>query len=242
MLIRIGGFWPAEPEVFTQLNRKKPRSNRRNNEPNPPPDSSSQAPRPENPPTLLALGDVPEDILDFMLRWRRKSTLYDYNQVEDCFDGFFTAFVLYNFLYDPICEYDPVDYPQRGDRQRATEVVLSFLGSEAIATNAELRRGADSIRQLVENGTFYLRGEQWDAQRVSGLTSPDSYTWAAALLQILYQIRCNTFHGRKQFRPVQKRILVPSIKALETINDMLMHKIAGNRVRNGQLADMDDAA
>ena len=57
--------------------------------------------------------DVPEDILDFMRRWRNKSTAYDYTRVEDCFDGFFTAFVLYNFLYDLICEYDPAHYPKR---------------------------------------------------------------------------------------------------------------------------------
>jgi len=187
---------------------------------------------------LLNSMHVPEDILDFMMRWRRKSDAYDYKRVEDCFDGLFTAFVLYNFLYDLICEYDPVHYPQSGDRQRATEVVLSFLGPETIATNADLRRSADSIRQLVENGTFYLRGDRWDAQRVSGLISPDSHTWASAFLQVLYQIRCNTFHGRKQFRPVQKRILVPSIKALETINDMLMQKIAGD----SQLVDIHHAA
>src|SRR5215472_16590838 len=107
-----------------------------------------------------------------MTRWRRKSEAYDYTRVEDCFDGLLTAFVLYNFLYDLICEYDPVHYPQRGDRQRATEVVLSFLGSQAIAANADLRRSADSIRQLVENGTFYLRGDHLDAERVSGLTYP----------------------------------------------------------------------
>ena len=171
--------------------------------------------------------NVPEDIFDFMRRWRNKSTGYDYTRVEDCFDGFFTAFVLYNFLYDLICEYDPAHYPQAGDRKRATEVVLSFLGSNAIATNSHLRRSADSIRQLVENGTFYLCGNAWDAEKVSGLASNDSQIWANALLQILYQIRCNTFHGRKSFQAQQKRILVPSIKALETLNDMLMDRIAG---------------
>jgi hypothetical protein len=41
--------------------------------------------------------DVPEDILDFMRRWRNKSTAYDYTRVEDCSDGFFTAFVLLQF-------------------------------------------------------------------------------------------------------------------------------------------------
>ena len=174
--------------------------------------------------------NVPEDILDFMRRWRNKSTGYDYTRVEDCFDGFFTAFVLYNFLYDLICEYDPAHSPQAGDRTRATEVVLSFLGSNAIATNSHLRLSADSIRQLVENGTFYLRGNAWDAEKVSGLASNDSQIWANALLYILYQIRCNIFHGRKSLQPQQKRILVPSITALETLNDMLMHRIAGNGV------------
>lgn len=162
-----------------------------------------------------------------MRRWRNKSMGYNYTHVADCFDGFFTAFVLYNFLYDLICEYDPTHYPQPGDKKRATEVVLSFLGSNAIATNSHLRRSADSIRQLVENGTFYLRGNVWDAEKVSGLASNDSGIWANALLQILYQIRCNTFHGRKSFQAEQKSILVPSIEVLEALNDMLMDRIAG---------------
>lgn len=98
--------------------------------------------------------DVHEDILEFILRWQCKSALYNYARVEDCFDGLFTAFVLYNFLYDLICEYNPARYPQGGDRKRATEVVLSFLGAETIATEIDLRRSASSIREVVENGTF----------------------------------------------------------------------------------------
>jgi hypothetical protein len=181
--------------------------------------------------------DVPEDILEFMLRWRRKSALYNYARVEDCFDGFFTAFVLYNFLYDLICEYDPAHYPQSGDRKRATEVVLSFLGAETIATEIDLRTSASSIKQVVENGTFYLRGNAWDAQKMSGLASDDHGTWAKTLLEILYQIRCNTFHGRKSFQQKQKRMLVPSIGALEKINDMLIRKIAGDQLLPPSVSD-----
>jgi hypothetical protein len=179
--------------------------------------------------SLLNPMHVPEDILEFILRWRRKSTLYNYELLEDCFDGFFTAFVLYNFLYDLICEYNPNDYPQSGDRKRATEAVLSFLGSETIYNEMDLRRSASSIMDVVRDRTFYLRGNVWDEQKMSGLASDDSVTWAKALLKVLYQIRCHTFHGRKSFQSEQKRILVPSIRALEIINDLVIRKIAGSR-------------
>ena len=101
---------------------------------------------------------------------------------------------------------------------RYVEVVSEFPRS---VTKREVER--HKLRDMPNNNA-------WDAEKVSGLASNDSQIWANALLQILYQIRCNTFHGRKSFQTQQKRILVPSIKALETLNDMLMDRIAGNGV------------
>lgn len=171
---------------------------------------------------------VPEDIVKFMMRWRMKSRHYNYNGLTDCFDGFFSAFVLYNFLYDLICDYNQAEYPQAGDRRRATEVALQFLGGTTIAADVDIRTNAFAIKGLIEGSTFYIRETAWDRHKLERLASNDNEEWAIGLLDIIYQIRCNTFHGRKSFQEEQKDILVPCIRILERLNDMIIGKIAPN--------------
>ncbi len=73
---------------------------------------------------------IPADLLDFVLRWRAKGRHYDVNRLANCFDAFFTAFVLYNPLYDLVCVRNESEYPYRGDEERATKVPKKFLGAE----------------------------------------------------------------------------------------------------------------
>jgi len=47
------------------------------------------------------------------------------------------------------------------------------------------------------------------------------------LLEIVYQIRCNTFHGQKRFEESQRQILDPCIRILERLNDMMITKLDG---------------
>jgi hypothetical protein len=172
---------------------------------------------------------IPQDIIEFVLRWRRKGQRYNYDRLEDCFDGFFTAFVLYNFLYDLICDYERSRFPQTGDRKRATEVVRQFLGSDALSSDPNIRAHALAIKGTVESGTLYVRDAVWDAKRVRSLGSSDPVEWAQSVLDILYQIRCNTFHGSKSFNEDQRVILIPCIRILEAVNDMLIERTAPNQ-------------
>lgn len=169
---------------------------------------------------------APRDIVAFILRWRKKSEKYNYDKLTDCFDGFFSVFVLYNFLYDYICQEDEDRYPETGDRQRSIQVARRFLGADLIATDQDIRRSADQLKSLVMQEVFYLRGATWDSARVAGLDSTDNEQWVKCLLEVLYQIRCNTFHGRKPFHEKQKRILLPCIAILRRINDLMIDKLA----------------
>ena len=168
----------------------------------------------------------PRDIVAFMIRWRKKSKNYNYERLNAFFDGFFTVFVLYNFLYDYICQEDKDRYPESGDRQRSINVARRFLGADVIASDQVIRHNASLLKSLVEEKAFYLRDESWDNTRVAGLDSIDNEEWTKCLLEVLYQIRCNTFHGRKQFQEEQKKILLPSINILGRINDLLIEKLA----------------
>ena len=49
------------------------------------------------------------------------------------------------------------------------------------------------------------------------LNSSSADERARAILQIIYQVRCNMFHGRKSVNPVQKQLLIPLTVLLEKI-------------------------
>lgn len=184
----------------------------------------------------------PSDIIAFMTRWLRKSLGYNLNKLHGCFDAFFSDFVLYNFLYDYICQEDERRFPEEGDKKRAVEVARRFLGSSVIAGDAEIQRSAQELVTLVTKKSFYLRDDMWDAERVARLGTTDPELWSKALMEVLYQIRCNTFHGRKPFHEAQKRVLVPCITILRRVNDLLIEKLAPGTVKPGELSRRVDLA
>src|SRR5205823_2782732 len=141
--------------------------------------------------------DMPRDTRSFMMRWRRKSLHYGFDRLIDCFDGFFSAYVLYNFLYDYFCELSPDKYSKR-DGDRAIEAVLDFLGSDNLADDGELKGAVATLVDELEDGTFYLRNQrmdpkgEWNAARIKGLRSPIHSEWSKCLLEVIYRIRNNT--------------------------------------------------
>jgi hypothetical protein len=184
----------------------------------------------------------PSDIITFISRWRRKSLNYNLERLQGCFDAFFSAFVLYNFLYDYICQEDAHRFPEEGDRKRAVEVARRFLSSSAIAEDEVVKRSAQELVDLVNEKSFYIRDDEWDAAQVAGLGTANAERWTEALMEVLYRIRCNTFHGRKLFHESQKRVLMPCITILRRVNDLLIEKLAPGRVQLGEPKRRPDLA
>lgn len=173
--------------------------------------------------------NIPDDMVEFILRWKAKGRRYDFNKLVDCFDGFFTAFVLYNLLYNLLCARNKTEYPYKGDEECATKIARKFLGAAAIAEDAEIITNALAIKELVESGTFYIRESVWDTTTVEKLRSNDPEQWSKGILEIVYKIRCNTFHGQKSFQESQRNILIPCIKILQRLNDMIIEKLDPNQ-------------
>lgn len=163
---------------------------------------------------------VPKDTLEFIQRWQRKRRLYKLDRLEHYFDRFFTSFVLYNFLYDTICIRLQLNLDR--DKEMATKAAKEHLGANAIFNDPMIRENADKIRVLIESSTFYIRNQVWDAQRIQKLTPRDPELWVEGLLEIMYGIRCNTFHGQKSFEESQKAILDPCIAVVERLSDMII--------------------
>ena len=166
---------------------------------------------------------VASDIFDFIKRWREKTKDYGAEDLAHVFDHFFSAFVLYNYLYVQITEIE--NYGFEYDRERATKSIRKYLGSKAVADDSVIKENAGVIKELISVGTFYIRDTHWDSKRITKLNSPDEETWSKGVLEIIYQIRCNTFHGRKNFAEKQKEILIPCIRIIERLNDLVIDTI-----------------
>jgi hypothetical protein len=60
---------------------------------------------------------------------------------------------------------------------------------------------------------------------LQALSSSNAHHRAEAILKIIYQVRCNMFHGRKSVEPIQKQLLLPLIVLLEKIIEKLYQKL-----------------
>jgi len=167
----------------------------------------------------------------FCSRWIDKAQSYQSNELEDLFDRFFTLFVAYNRFYSAASELHRAAIDERqakmlqGDRREATTVMARLIKqsrfSNAANENQEISTACHTIAALLENRQFFLhsfRGTNEpdlakDAKLADGLHRQS----LLADLECLYQIRCNIFHGEKEFAPRQAQLLIPAVILLEAI-------------------------
>lgn len=158
-----------------------------------------------------------------MKRWELNSKSNTLDGVASHFDRFFSAWVLYNYLYEALAE-SGMGTP-RNDTDNATKMVRKLLGADCLYKNPVLQKNAGDLVSLFEGGIFYIREGVWDAERVRKLKCEDPPQWVKGLLEVIYQIRCNIFHGGKEFKEEQVAILKPCIAIIEELNDLIFEKI-----------------
>lgn len=102
-----------------------------------------------------------------------------------------------------------------------------MLTSEAILAERTVKNCSDEILNLIQQKQFYVWKEQSDCQSepVKKLSSPNPNEQIDGLLEIIYGVRCNMFHGEKAFDGSQKQILKPCIHVIEKLNDLIIEKI-----------------
>jgi hypothetical protein len=86
------------------------------------------------------------------------------------------------------------------------------------------------IPALLGEGRFALKLDP-----VTGARRPEedanllgSTRRAKAVLEALYAVRCNMFHGRKGFRPIRLELLQPAIVVLENTAEALYRALEQN--------------
>ncbi len=199
---------------------------------------------------------ISSELQSFYTRWLQKAEGYQNQNLQDCFDRFFTLYVAFNRLYFELAIY----YVKKGlkgktinsyekrpvrqtpkyisDAQAAKHYVQIYLGSEIILrslqSDACCTESLMSIIDLLERKVFAIKLDRFSGERkveadstlVEGLKSNNAYKKIYAILDMIYSIRCNMFHGQKGYEDVQIKILVPVTILLKKIMRSLYEKMS----------------
>lgn len=171
-----------------------------------------------------------QNLVDFYNNWNAKANNIVDDNLENVFDRYITLFVVYNFLYNQV----PPALLERGeniprqifDNKAATDLVVQYLGAANILSNLHNNNNDQDIQcviNLIDQQTFYIklkfgqRQRKEDIKILNALTSGNDVDKATALLQVCYYVRCNLFHGSKDFVEDQRLLLEPLTRIIKTI-------------------------
>ena len=158
-------------------------------------------------------------VKSFVKRWKRKvkkTKNVDVKQYE--FDSFIAKYLIYAALVNVI---KPHEYRTRKDRAFCTEVMASFILSNT--TNdflliQNLSTPATKLSETIKNYHFYVVSSNDENPELETTWKHGSNKEKLiSLLQTLYYIRCNIFHGNKEYADEQVLLLNPANKCLEIL-------------------------
>ncbi|MEO6102522.1 MAG: hypothetical protein ABIP44_02655 [Pseudoxanthomonas sp.] len=177
-------------------------------------------------------------LIDFYNNWTLKVQGIVGQDPSHVYDKYMTSFVIYNNLYNQIpgkLVASGVVVPNRiFDNKAATEYVVKFLGAGDILTeftNNNLDGDIQTIIDLIDQEVFYIRinfnGRQRneDLKILADLKSNNATKKATGILQVAYYVRCNIFHGHKNFQEYQRILVEPLTQIISVLNPMLFNRL-----------------
>lgn len=186
------------------------------------------------------------EFIDFVSRWREKADLIRLrdHDLSSFFDKFFTLFVIYNRLYAEatftLWREGRIRPSLRNffpDSTAAKKYVAEFLGAHRIAEslegNPETRAAIEEMKRILADqySLVILKGpraegcKEDDHALLDRFDSRDAREKAEAVLEFLYTIRCNTFHGSKSYDRVQIPVLTACVTVMSHLNGLLFEKL-----------------
>ncbi len=182
------------------------------------------------------------ELMIFCNRWLEKADKYSDDNTDHVFDKFFSLYVVYNALYvESTLELKRMG-KEKGtwDKVSATKNVPIYIGNEKLYQKLQkFMSEIETIVRLIEQGTFYISTKKDnitpDADKDKKYIEDIKFNKEArkktlienfniGILSLIYGTRCNMFHGRKGFDPIQKQLLTPMNNILEMIIKELLLK------------------
>lgn len=160
---------------------------------------------------------------EYYNNWLSKADSYQENTLSNHFDKFSSLYVLFNSLYMQVMtdlvvngHRIPLEFK---DKLAATDYVIKYLGStffiNSLLNNETSNADFNSICEIIDHEQFYIilnwgyHQREKDLKLLSSLRSTSNQRKAKAILSVFYHIRCNMFHGHKDYIVRQKALLEP---------------------------------
>jgi len=162
--------------------------------------------------------------------WTDKCLNYKGDKLSDYYDVFFSRFVTFNSLYNTIIYTKEslgilrkkTDKKQRiierGDKEKAiTEMSkeLSDVQLDILFIKPEIIESVVNLIEIIESNRFVIThkaGQQFrdgDLLILAKLKHTDKKKRYLGILELLYNVRCNMFHGSKGYEHDQIELLKP---------------------------------
>ena len=161
--------------------------------------------------------------MEIAKRQLEKSKKYNSDNVEEVMDKFFSLYVAYNAMYSKFSQGDNND-----DRACATTRMADYLKNENITILNDCESTIKKMLKPVEDGIFYIYGNHssLDYKKDSVIIQKihEDINNYRAILNFIYGIRNNMFHGTKQIIAEQVQLINPANIILEKLLDALIQK------------------
>ncbi len=177
------------------------------------------------------------ELITFSKRWLKKADKYTNDTTEEVFDKFFSLFVPYNAIYFDVTleliENRKIGKNRTGDRVSAVKNIPVYIGQDVLSQKLlDMSDDINKIIDLIKNKTFYISTKKdnitpdtdADKELVDNIEiflleckKKDQKKFNESVLSLIYGARCNMFHGKKGFDPIQKELLAPMNNILEMI-------------------------
>jgi len=155
------------------------------------------------------------DAIESGRRWIEKANENTSDELNSQIDKFFSLYVSYNIIYSLISHED------NWDRCSAVSVISSYMRNKGIQTFTQNRTNiSNMIEPIREHNIFHIYNEDRDFRLIANIDNRNNLE--ESVLDILYGIRCNMFHGAKKLITEQSLLLVPANLILEAlVNDLI---------------------
>ena len=181
---------------------------------------------------------------EFCERWIAKARNLKGDDIKDQFDQFFSLFVAYNRLYVEATlilnnrgDLNLNDNNPFPDKNAATSYIVQYCGCRELKNQLESESSfteqLESLKNILRNHSFNIclnpvtgnSNIPKDNTLLSKLESNNCNEKYTGILEFIYEVRCNMFHGRKSYEPIQELLLEPVIYFLYKIVDILFNKL-----------------
>lgn len=173
---------------------------------------------------------------EYLNNWNKKIDLIVGDDLEHVFEKFNSLYKIYGRLCnDATLKLITKGLLNKGggDHKTATVNVIHYMTAEVIIDGFRVNNNEQDIVALINvmphfKIKFTPNGQhepQVDIQLIQDLQSENSGVKALAILQVIYFVRCNYEHSRKDFQEYQRLLLKPLINLLGSLNNLLCSEL-----------------